>query len=301
MVRVTIATPVLPQSSLVFIASGKKYFTDEGLEATIQPQAHGKIALDAMIQGKADFALSTEYPFMFAVQDGKNICAVADTLSSVKDEAIVARKDRGIRAPADLRGKRIGSYKGTMMEFFLDAFLTVNGIPKNGVKVVYLGPHEGWDALKAGKVDAVATWSPFVTLFQKKLGENGLVFYGEQFYTESFVVSADTEYVRKNPETVTKLVRALVRAEKHVRDAPKESMRIVAEAAKVEYGLLEEIWPIYDFRVGLRQSLLVNMENQARWAIRTGLIGEKEIHNLADHIYPYGLKAVRPDSVTMSH
>ncbi len=44
------------------------------------------------------------------------------------NNAIVARKDSGISAPGDLKGKRIGYTPGTTSDFFLDSMLTASAL-----------------------------------------------------------------------------------------------------------------------------------------------------------------------------
>lgn len=158
--RVTIAVPTLPHSGLFYVAQEKGYFREEGLEVVVAPTMYGKLALDELIAGKADFALCGETPVMFAVLRGENIFVVADLMNSVKDEAIVARKDRGIVSPPDLKGRTVGLSAGTVAEYFLDIFLTVHAVPRTSVRVVHLDPDEMGDALRVGKVDAVAIWNP---------------------------------------------------------------------------------------------------------------------------------------------
>jgi NitT/TauT family transport system substrate-binding protein len=55
----------------------------------------------------------------------------------------------------------------------------------------------------------------------------------------------------------------------------------------------------FDFRVKLDQSLLVTLENLARWAVRRKLTGRMEVPNFLDHIYLDGLKSVKPEAVTV--
>ena len=106
--KVTVAVPSLPHSGLFFVAKEKGYFREEGLEVVVAPSMYGKLALDDLVAGRADFALCGETPIMFAVLRGENIFVVAEVMNSFKDEAIVARKDRGDVSPSDLKGRTIG-------------------------------------------------------------------------------------------------------------------------------------------------------------------------------------------------
>ena len=62
--------------------------------------------------------------------------------NSNRDLAIVARNDRGIASPGDLKGKKMGVTLGTNADFFADAFLLAEGIDRKGVKIIDMKPDE---------------------------------------------------------------------------------------------------------------------------------------------------------------
>lgn len=299
-VKVTIAVPTLPHSGLFYVAKEKGHFREEGLEVVVAPSTYGKLAFDEMLAGKADFALCGETPVMFAVLRGESVFVVADLMNSVKDEAIVARKDRGIVSPSDLKGRTVGLSTGTVAEYFLSIFLTVHAVPITSMRVVHLEPDEMSDALRVGKVDAVAIWNPHVIALGKESGGKAVTFYGETIYTSSFLIMTKKIYAAEHPEVVKKLLRSLRKAEEFVRSNPKETLDIVARSLRMDKAELESVLPIYDFHLRMGADLLVNLENQARWAIGKGLSDRKEVPNFLDCFYLDGLKAVNPDAVTVS-
>ena len=295
--KITIAYASIFNAVLVQIALMKGYFAQEGLEATPQRHAFGKPALQSVIEGKADIATVGDTPIVFAVMDSKKITVLAGIQTSNRNEAIVARRDRGITGPVDLQGKKIGLTLGTTGHFFADCFLLAHGIGIEHVKIIDLKPDEMDTALSTGKVDAVSTWNPTVSQLKKKLGNNGTIFFGESIHTGNFCVVASQEYVKKNSAAIKKVLRALIKAEAFVQQHPEESRRLVAEFLKVDKGLLDEIWDIFTFRVTLDQALLVNFENQSRWVIKDRLVDRRDMPNYLDFIYFDGLSAVKPEAV----
>jgi sulfonate transport system substrate-binding protein len=295
--KITIAYSTSANAMLMYIALAKNYFGEEGLDAAPQPYAFGKPALQAVIEGKADIATVGDTPIMFAIMNGKKIKTLAVIQTSNKNEAIIARKDRGIVRPSDLQGKKIGLIRGTTGHFFADSFLLSNGIDIKPGEIIDLKPDEMDAALSTGKVDAVSTWNPFLLQLKKKLGSNGIMFFGESIYTEMFCLAALQEYVRKNPAAVKKVLRALIKAETFVKNYPEESRRLIAGFIKIDKGILDETWDIFTLRLVLNQALLVDLEEQTRWAIKHGLVSRREMPNYMDYIYVDGLKAVRPDAV----
>jgi sulfonate transport system substrate-binding protein len=295
--KITIAHSTAGNAILMNIAFAKDYFREEGLHATPQPHAFGKPALQSVIEGKADIATVGDTPIVFAVMNGKKITTLAVIQTSNRNEAIVARRDSGIARPSDLKGKKIGLTLGTTGHFFADSFLLVHGIDINQVKIIDLKPDEMAAALGTGKVDAVSTWNPNLIQLKKKLESNGIIFFGESLYTENFCVVASQEYVKKNPAAVKKVLRALIKAETFAQQHPEESRRLVAEFLKTDKALLDETWDIFTFSVTLEQALLVDFEDQTRWAIKHRLAARRDMPNYLDFIYVDGLAAVKPDAV----
>src|SRR5208283_5243276 len=122
------------------------------------PQVHpfGKIALNAVVEGKADLGTVADTPIVFTVMNGQKIAILATTQTSNRNEAIIARRDRGIAKPADLKGKKIGVPFGTHADFFTDIFLIAHGIDREKVKTIDIKPDEIATALVTGRVDAVS-------------------------------------------------------------------------------------------------------------------------------------------------
>ena len=298
---ITIAIPTLPHYGLMFIAMAKNYFQEEGLDIKPQLYIYGKAALQALTEGKVDLAVGGDTPTMMALLKGEKILIIAEIHSSEKDVAIIARKDKGISTPQDLKGKKIGVSMGTVGEFFLNAFLNVHQVAKKETDIVNLKPDEVIEALTTGKVDAVSTWNPILTQLQKGLGQRGNIFYGETIYKETNNVAAAQSWVKSNPDLVVKLLRALLKAEEFVRKNQEESLKIIAEDSKIDKGLLGEFWKDYDYKVSLTQALLINMENQARWAIETRLTDKTQVPNFLPFFYSDGLDAVKPEAVSLIH
>lgn len=295
--KVTIAYSTSFSAVLVHIAFTKGYFGEESLDATPQPHASGKEALQSVLEGKADLATVADTPIMFAIMNGKKISTLAVIQTTNKNEAIVARRDQGIAQPSDLKGKKIGLTLGTTGDFFADSFLLAHGIDRKHVKIIDLKPNEMAAALGMGKVDAVSAWNPTATQLKKKLGSKGIVFLGESIFTEMFCVSAGQEYVKNNPVAIKKVLRALLQAETFVQQQPEEARCLVAEFIKTDKVILDETWDNFTFRVVLDQALLVDLEEQTRWAIKHRLTVRRDMPNYLDFIYVDGLQAVKPAAV----
>jgi NitT/TauT family transport system substrate-binding protein len=288
-------------TGLVFVAHVKGYFANEGLNVTLQPHTTGKNALDVALEGRADLATVADIPIMFAVTKGQPVSIVATISTVEKDPGIIGRKDRGILTLANLNGKRIGVTLGTSGHFVLDAFLIRQKLSTDDVTLLDQKPEQHAEALVKGEVDAVATWEPYLGMLRTQLGANGTIFYSEGIYELPFNIAGAREYVVGHPETIKKLLRALVRAERFYKDEPDAARKIIADAMNVSLENMKEVWPTYLFNVALNQSLVLTLEDETRWAIKNQLTARPDMPNYLNHLYLEGLRAVKPESVTVIH
>jgi NitT/TauT family transport system substrate-binding protein len=57
------------------------------------------------------------------------------------------------------------------------------------------------------------------------------------------------------------------------------------------------IWPEHELSLRLEQSLILAMEDQARWMIANNLTTPATMPNFLNNIYAWGLEAVAPEAV----
>lgn len=298
---VTIAQIVYPGSCPVIVAQAKGYFAKEGILVTTPLYPTGKAGLDAVFRGEAQLGTSGDIPIVFAAISGQPFSIVATIATAENDVGIVGRKDKGIATPVSLKGKRIGVTLGTGGHFFLDAFLTRQKLSASDVTVRDLKPDELADALAKGDIDAASTWQPHLGALQTQLGGNGTIFLSTGIYNSNFSLAATRDYVSGHPETIKKVLRALIRAEPFCKDTPDAAREIVAEAFKIDAAGMKELWPEYRFNVTLDQSLLLTLEDASRWAIRNKLTGRTDMPNYLNYFYLDALQAVSPGAVTVIH
>ena len=298
--KVTVAYTTQPDCALVHIAVAKGFFAEEGLEVQPQMHSYGRAALKSVLEGKADLATAAETPIMFAALDGGKFSIVAGVFTTSSNNAIIGRKDLGISRPGDLKGKRIGYTPGTSGEFFLDSFLTANGISGKDAFLIPLKPEEMVDSLSSGNVAAVSCWNFHLARLRQALGGQGATFFDPQIYTQTFNLVARQEYVAKNPETIRRLLRALIKAENFATDHAEEAQTLVAAALKIDRGLLGEVWGGFSYKVELDRRLLITLEDQTRWAMKNRPAGTVAMPDYISLIHLDALAAVKPDAVTIN-
>jgi ABC-type nitrate/sulfonate/bicarbonate transport system substrate-binding protein len=286
-------------TTLFFVAAELGLFKDQGLDVTIVEYPAGLMAAEALLGNKVDVAAATEF-----VVVTKNLCYndVNILASIVRSDTleVVARRDRGITEPVHLKGKRIGLTHHSIADFFLDTFLSHQGISRGSVTFVDLPPLEIPAALSSGSVDAALTWEPLTWQIKERLGPNVVHWPGQsgRCYYSLLITRAD--FVKKRPRAAERLLRALIEAENYAAGHTPETQDLMARRLGYNPGLIKSLWPRCDFRVRLDQDLLTLMEDEAKWAIRRkGL--KQEMPNYLDVIDCEILEKIKPEAVSIIH
>jgi NitT/TauT family transport system substrate-binding protein len=256
--------------------------------------------MQVMLDGKADLATVAETPIMFNGFAKQKFVILANIEASSLNNGIVARMDTGIAGPTDLRGKKIGYTPGTTSDFFLDVYLTVVGLSREQILPVPLKPEEMKDAITSKKVDAVCTWNYPLTQIKDSLGSEGIIFFDHDIYTETFNIVGDPNFVSAHPETVKRVLRALLKAEAFVKSHKDESVDIMAQETHVDRSLIDRIWGVFTYHIGLDQTLMITLEDEARWAIKRGLLVKSDRPDFSAYLSIEGMKAVAPDDVRIN-
>lgn len=297
--KLRIALPAVPHAALLHIAAEQGFFAAQGLDVNLLPVTHGKAATEQLRQGQADVAATSDVVFLLAVMRGEPLAVAASVLHVANDNAVVARRDRGIAAPRDLAGKRIGVSFGTSGEYFLWAFLVRNRLAPESVTLVDVAPNAIAAELAQGNIDATATWSPILADAQAALGPNAVRFAEPDAYRLDFLLVGGSGFLQAHPQVAQKLVRALLQAEQYQRLYPQAALELLARRLKVDVRALQPLWADFNFKVQLRQSLLITLEDQARWAMARGYAADGPLPNLLPNLYLDALLAVQPERVTV--
>jgi ABC-type nitrate/sulfonate/bicarbonate transport system substrate-binding protein len=298
--KLTLAVTPWPASGALYVAQEKGYFRNEGLDVALHPYVSGHLGLDAVLTGKAELATAGETPIAMAAVEGKPLSVVATICEIDRAILIIARKDRGISGPHDLRGRRVGVVEGTTADFFLHIYLITSYVDPKDVTMVPIVADRMADVLLNGEVDAVSTWTPHTIILQDRLGSNAIVLHDSSIYTMTWNLVAAQDFVKTHPGRIVKFLRAVVRANGFIREKPEEAKAVVAAAIGAKSPLFNKEWKDFKFDTVLEQSLIVNLEDQARWFRRRSSSSSTTLPDFTRFIHTDGLKAVRPEAVVIS-
>lgn len=246
------------------------FWKAQGLDVKVVSFAAGRLALDAMLNGQAQFATAAETPLAIGAFQHKSYTIIAEMMNTVTETKVVARRDTGIVTPADLRGKKVAVLVGTQAEYFMDAFLSHYGMSRKDVSVLNLQPTDQIIAIANHDIDAMVVWQPHALNAVQQLGANAIVFRNEGFYTGVFCMATAREYAAKNPAVVEKFLRGLIEAEQFVQQHPDEAIRVVAKQVGIRPADLKQFYDEYMFTVKLSPVLRQALQQERQWALSSG-------------------------------
>ena len=281
-----------------FIAEQQGFFADEGLRVTLQRHPFGKLALEAMLRGEAEVAMTAETPIIFASFKETPFSVIAHYMTS-SEHSIVARADRGIRQVTDLRGRRIGVSIGTSAHYFLHVMLSDQGLTIADVELAPIPAPEQAAALAAGRVDAVAAFAPHTTQSRAALQGNAISFPAGIRYTGFSCLAASRDFSQRRPEAARRLLRATDRAIAWMRDHRREAIDFSARELGMNVAEVEETWDALRPALALNQALIFLLEAEARWAMNIGLAPAAAMPNYLDYIDASVLSRLRPEAVSI--
>jgi sulfonate transport system substrate-binding protein len=132
-----------------------------------------------------------------------------------------------IRAPADLRGRKIATGRGSIGHYVLLRVLEREGIKPAEASIVFLSPGDAKAAFSSGSIDAWATWGPYVALAKadgaRSVADGKGILSGYGFDVAGLRAIAD-----KRPQ-LEDFLRRLARAKRWVADHKAEYAAVLSK------------------------------------------------------------------------
>jgi NitT/TauT family transport system substrate-binding protein len=296
--KISIGATTQELSTLIWIAEEKGYFEENGLDATVKAYDTGIETKNALLAGEVDVADTVDFVVSGLGLEGVDIKVLASINTAIIDY-IIARKDRGISGLSDLKGKKIGIKPGSSAEYYLGRTLIFNNLSLQDVELVALHPPDMPEAIAQGEVDATITWHPHNYHIKNSLGDNAIFWSAHSEQHVYWFIFCKDEFIQKHPEKIKRLLKALIQAEEFVIHNNLEAKGIIARLVNLDLPYIESVWSDFHFVVDLTQSMIIAMEDQARWKIANNLTDKTEVPNYLYYIYMDALEEVKPEAVTI--
>jgi ABC-type nitrate/sulfonate/bicarbonate transport system substrate-binding protein len=282
------------------LISHEKQLKPGGLSLETRYYASGKKVLHAILTGEVDMGVVGLGPLVFAGMEKKPFRILASVARFSGLYKIVARKDRGIQKPADLRGKRVGVTRASSMHYFLHNFLVRSSVSEKDLAFSFKGGVASLpERLAQGEVDAIVVRRPYVASTLSKLGEAAVVFTDDDLPSNTLNVVASVRALREKGVALQAFINELLEVEKRFLKNPEAADPLLfPEEAFTSRNAFDQLHAV-DHKVVLEQSLIIQLENIARWAASNRFTEAAQVPNFLTFIADGSLKKANPEAVTL--
>lgn len=181
---------------------------------------------------------------------------------------ILGRPSLGVRGAADLRGKRIGTFRHTSSEYYLATELAKHGILADEVEIVGFTPEiASTQALIDGDVEAITIWEPATQLAKETLGEDLVSIRTPDSYFLRLGANTTADRLAdpgKRAEIVA-FIRQVILASRELRESPKRGAQIAARLSGFDAGLVMRCFATLEFVAHIEPDQLDVLVEQDRW------------------------------------
>jgi len=300
---VRIGITLTADSIPAIIAEEEGFFKEEGLNPVIVKYTYGAASFSNLLDGKVDLAMLAETPLIVQSFNRKDFVVIANISSTYQGRKIVALTDKGIHSILDLRGKKIGVLKNTSAHYFLEELLLQNNVPLKDVKLVFLGLDETPEALKSGKVDAIAAFEPYPQIIEAQWPAGTLwVNDGDGKIRTAFSYVMTKDYLKTHKEVAKKVIRATAKAIAWMQLHPNETISIAAKTLEIDPAIMRNLFWEYRYKVSIDEAFLLGMRQQALWyQISNPAMSGEMMPTYTDFVDPTPLSEAIPGSVNYVH
>ncbi len=237
---------LVPSGAPFWIGQDLKLFEREGLKTQLLYINAATRVMAAILAGEVQLSLSGVGSLVSAFAQGSDPVAIAGAVNKI-NVSIFARPE--IRAPEDLKGKRMGITRfGGLYDFSASYALKKWGLQAGkDVVLIQIGDTPSLMSAMAGGAIQAATLQPPFTIRAAQLGYRELMDLSKSgLEYQNTVVLTTRSLVRKSPDTIRKFLRAYSAALAIFHTQKETSLKIMARYLKgLDPVLLEKSYEAY--------------------------------------------------------
>ncbi len=285
-----------PGHLLYFVAQEEGYFKDEGLDVDLVLFNENNSELAALESGKIDVGAFGSSELVTFLGDGHDITVFGGAM--IAGHGLIVKPDLVEGIPEEewsldlLKGKKIGVEGVDSGHIVYRSALKKLGL-ENDVKFeVFADGADAYNSLKSNDIDAAILYSPYRILAENEgyviLSNSGKVEgYENHVCCRQAALSSD---LKKDPDTYTAFLRALIRAYRFYQENPDETIDDLAIYVDVDKDSLKKDTYEYDSQIANPDPDIVGMKNFYDALLDTGFIEEFDISaGLSSELYEKAL------------
>ena len=295
---VSIAVSKSPLSTPFYVAKSINAFDDTCVSVEYIDVIGGQMAFAKVIDGETDFGTTSDSVIAFQSLANKSFVTHTLFVQSDNDVKLITRSSDKISTVSGLKGKKIGVTKATASEYFLSILLAIEGLTIKDVELYHYSPDQLINGFINHEVDAIVPWEPFIFKAKELLKDKIKTHDTKNLNSLSFNLisqNADSVLIEK----ATCVIQGLSTAIDFIASHPEESKKIVMNELNLTQSFVDWVWPDYIFKLGLNQSLLLNIGSQASWVIEIQMIEHSKISDINTHIDSRAMLRIDPSAVNI--
>lgn len=283
--RLVVGTSLsLTLHSLPAIAAAKGLDKLEGLQLDIRMFPSGAAMTEAIATGEIKVAQIGDVPFVSMLAAGVPVRLVAQMTDSGRNYTFWVRRELEVRRAEDLLDKTIGFPFGSTSQLIMMEFIRVYRLDGRRIRVVDLGPAGVVAAYARGDLDGFILWSPGSNQAARVRASTKIHDAYFSYLIERpgprrlgpahTVIVAREEVLRSDRSVVEAYLRTILRARDFLysRTTAAEAEQLIAEALRIETGIVREALPEIRFQLDLDSRLMGDLERVARALYELGRI-----------------------------
>jgi len=286
----------------VVLAQERGYWKEAGIDVKLIPFSSGREAFEALLGGKIDMAVMTEFPATIGVVRNQKFTIIADLSRYRAQRVIASGKKMSLSSLRELDGRRVGTTLGTNGEYLTSVLLKEGGA---NAQVVNVSPPDQVAALVRGDIDASVMFPNFYAQAKKMLGADYREIVTSSYISHGLIV-VSPETLASRSADLTAFIKGLVRADGLIRAEPAAGQEAIVRALKgiMSADVLAELWKDYEYKLILNEDLVTLMQKEAAWIIERGMMvkapaSASERKNVRSFIDSEPLQSVAKENVTL--
>lgn len=265
--KITVGVIPIVDTAPIWLGKQKGFFSDQGLDITVQTTTGGAASVPGVVAGSYDFAFGNLVSVMVARDKGLDLRYVTNGNSTAGDPdfgAVIVPADSPIKSPADLAGKTVSvNNLQNIGDTTIRQVVENDGGDSSTIKFVEVAFPDAEAAVENKQVNAAWILAPFL---------GSAVAHGDRVITYNFsafdpkldiagyFTTGDT--IKNKPDLVKKFTTAMNKSLQYAQAHPDEVRQIVTTYTKMSADVLKDMI-LPQFRVDFNRDAVKKLGSAA--------------------------------------
>ena len=244
-------------------------FKDDKIKVNFHDVTSGPQQVQALMAGDLDILHAFGgTSAIISASNGADFIITNIYSRSPKGFILVTKSDK-INSPKDLKGKKVGGPKGTVLHQLLAAALEKEDMNINDVEFINMKVNDCAAALEKGVIDAALLTGPAAENSLKHGAK--LITSGEGLIQGVIVTAVSSDFYKKHPD----IVKRFINLNKRTTDFIESNFDKTSEIVSAETGLskddIKKLKEIYDFSPEITEKDITELKNTQEFLLKNGL------------------------------